>query len=209
MKLLMLFAKSARNNAFTIVELLIVISVLGILLTISVVAYNGAQLNARNAQTAAAVKAYKDALTLYYQDNGTYPSPTVAGSRPCLGTGYVGGCWSTSGVIDTTFMSTLTTTAGGSLPSPALPNITLKGVMYVPQSIGYKVDGASYAAATPVSMLVYSVEGSGTRCPVGPVASKPSNGNSQWFSSTAPSNGQTYAASSGNPVQCWVPLPWK
>ncbi|MBP9667831.1 type II secretion system protein [Candidatus Saccharibacteria bacterium] len=195
------------RGGFTIVEILIVVVTITILVAITVVVYGSAQQRARNAQTALAVRSYKDVMQLYWRDNGKYPDPTVAGTSPCLGSNYSGGCWFTSGVVDTALMTTLKNTIGGKvLPMPAMPNVPLKGIMYVP--IGsVRVDGASFATATSVAMLVYSVEGSSTPCPVGPVASKPSNGNALWFSATPPTTRQTYMDTNSNLVQCWIILP--
>lgn len=201
-----------RNKAvgFTIVELVIVVVVLSILVAVSYITYNGSQQRARNAQTALAVKAYKDALILYRQDNGSYPNPTTAGTRVCLGNNYPSNqCWYGAGVTDTAFMSSLENVAGGKLPMPALPNLTLKGLIYISTTLGNRIDGSTFADATPVAFLVYSVEGDTTKCPIGPLASKPSNGNVYWWSSTAPSSGQSQAPTATNPPQCWVPLPFK
>ena len=62
-----------RTVGFTIVELLIVIVVIGILAAVSIVAYNGIQQKARNAQTTAAVASWIKALKLYHADHGQYP----------------------------------------------------------------------------------------------------------------------------------------
>ncbi len=198
------------KSGFTIVELVIVLLVIGILSAVVYVAYNGAQEKARNAQTASAAKAYKEAFSLYRLQNNAYPEPTTPGNRVCLGNSYPSSqCWFGAGVVDTTFMSNLQAVTGGTLPMPALPNSSnLKGIMYISSSLGNRIDGSSYANATPVAFLVYGVEGSSTRCPVGPVASRPTS-NVNWFSSTPPTNNQTFAASGSNPAQCWVPLPYK
>lgn len=198
------------TKGFTIVELVIVIAVLGILGALVYVTYGNAQENARNAQTASAVNAYKDALVQYRLQNNSYPEPTTAGTRVCLGNNYPSSqCWFGAGTSDTTFMTNLQNVTKGQLPMPALPEVTLKGIMYIASSLGNRIDGTTYSNATPIAFLVYSVEGASTKCPVGPVASKPSNGNIYWYSSTPPSNGQTVSAGSGNPAQCWLPLPYK
>jgi prepilin-type N-terminal cleavage/methylation domain-containing protein len=70
--------KSTRG--FTIVELLIVIVVIAILVTISVVAYNGIQTRAKNTKTINATSAWIKALKLYHADKGSYPALAT-----CLG----------------------------------------------------------------------------------------------------------------------------
>ena len=71
---------NSYRKGFTIVELLIVIVVIAILASISVVAYNGVQDRARNAQIATAADVYKKALEMYRVDHGEYPS-----GQACLG----------------------------------------------------------------------------------------------------------------------------
>jgi len=63
----------AGKNGFTIVELLIVIVVIGILAAITVVAYNGIQSRARDAQRAQDIKTIAKALELYKIQTGNYP----------------------------------------------------------------------------------------------------------------------------------------
>lgn len=79
-------------SGFTIIELLIVIIVIGILATISTVAYNGAQTRAENTKTINAVTAYVKAFSLYAAEKGTYPYPVPAGANACLGNGWTGSC---------------------------------------------------------------------------------------------------------------------
>jgi len=62
------------SHGFTIVELLIVIVVIAILAAISIVAYNGIQQRARDAQRIQDVKTISKALELYYLDNGSLPN---------------------------------------------------------------------------------------------------------------------------------------
>ena len=62
------------SPAFTIVELLIVIVVIGILAAITIVAYNGVQSRARASQASAALSQAKKKLELYKVDNSSYPA---------------------------------------------------------------------------------------------------------------------------------------
>jgi general secretion pathway protein G len=73
-----MWAKNKTNTkkftpGFTIVELLIVIVVIGILAAITIVAYNGVQVKARDSVRIAKVKSISKAIDLYYVDNGRYP----------------------------------------------------------------------------------------------------------------------------------------
>jgi len=78
-----------KSPGFTIVELLIVIVVVAILATIAIVAYNGIQARARDSERQTEMQTIEKALSLYFIDNGSYPT--------CSNTTYVptsapGGC---------------------------------------------------------------------------------------------------------------------
>lgn len=62
------------KSGFTLVELLIVIVVIGILAAITLVAYNGVQAKARDAQRQSDINSITKALEMYYIDNGQYPT---------------------------------------------------------------------------------------------------------------------------------------
>ena len=77
----------STSSAFTIVELLIVIVVIGILAAITVIAYNGVQTRANNTSRINAAKQYVKLLSLYAVQNNSYPSLT---DGACLGGTYSG-----------------------------------------------------------------------------------------------------------------------
>ncbi|HEU5121209.1 MAG TPA: prepilin-type N-terminal cleavage/methylation domain-containing protein [Candidatus Saccharimonadales bacterium] len=62
-----------RDAGFTIVELLIVIVVIAVLASITVVAYNGVQARAKDAERTSDMQAVAKKLELFYVDNGYYP----------------------------------------------------------------------------------------------------------------------------------------
>ncbi|MES2876767.1 MAG: type II secretion system protein GspG [Patescibacteria group bacterium] len=64
------------KQAFTVVELMIVVVVIGILASITVVAYRGAQGEARDTERRVDIADIREALELYYLDNNTYPTST-------------------------------------------------------------------------------------------------------------------------------------
>jgi prepilin-type N-terminal cleavage/methylation domain-containing protein len=74
--------KQKNQHAFTIVELLIVIVVIGILASISVAAYSGVQRRGRDAQRAADVAHIQRALELYRAEHGVYPLANTPTSYP-------------------------------------------------------------------------------------------------------------------------------
>jgi len=70
-----LLKQSISQAAFTIVELVIVISVIGILATISIVAYNGVQDRARTASAVDGANQAADLLEAFaLKNNGVYPA---------------------------------------------------------------------------------------------------------------------------------------
>jgi prepilin-type N-terminal cleavage/methylation domain-containing protein len=93
-----------KNQAFTIVELLIVIIVIAILATITIVSYRGITKSAYNTQVVSGVKSYYEALTTYNLVKHKYPATQreVDGEHiamTCLGQGYKDGtCGSVTGV---------------------------------------------------------------------------------------------------------------
>ena len=65
--------KSARNEGFTIVELLVVIIIISVLATIAVFGYNGAQERATQAAFLKSMETYEQMLRSYRAQNGHYP----------------------------------------------------------------------------------------------------------------------------------------
>ena len=77
-----------NQSGFTIVELLIVIVVIGILAAITIVAFNGVQQRARDAQRKQNLNDLATALQTYYIDNGNY---VTTGAGAGNGQGWVNG----------------------------------------------------------------------------------------------------------------------
>lgn len=72
-----------KNWGFTLVELLIVISILGVLATIALVSFRGAQGRSRDAQRKSDLKQISTALNLYYSDYGKYPDSSNGQIQAC------------------------------------------------------------------------------------------------------------------------------
>lgn len=85
-----------NNNAFTLVELLVVVSLIGVLSTLSVVNFRSATMKGRDAQRKSDLKNIQTALRLYYNDKAGYPA---TGGLPAWGTPWV--------VTGVTYMNTL------------------------------------------------------------------------------------------------------
>jgi len=62
-----------NKKAFTLVELLVVISIIGILALVSVSSYINAQIKSRDAQRKSDLDQTSKALMLFYADNGNFP----------------------------------------------------------------------------------------------------------------------------------------
>ncbi|MBD3250193.1 MAG: prepilin-type N-terminal cleavage/methylation domain-containing protein [Candidatus Pacebacteria bacterium] len=83
---------SNTKKGFTLLELLIVISIIGILIAVVAVAYTTVQQKSRDARRKGDIKAISDALEQYYADNeSSYPSDTNC-------TGIVGATYLPGGV---------------------------------------------------------------------------------------------------------------
>lgn len=65
-----------KQRGFTVVELIVVIICIGILASITAVAYNGSQAKARDATRTDRIVKIKDALEIYHAKNGRYPTAT-------------------------------------------------------------------------------------------------------------------------------------
>lgn len=79
--------KSAFHRGFTLIELMIVIVILGILMGTILPRLSGAQSRARDTGRVADMNSIAQALELYYDDFGKYPSVKADGTPDCLAAG--------------------------------------------------------------------------------------------------------------------------
>ena len=63
-----------KRLGFTVVEIIVVMSAIAILAGISVVGYGGMQRNARDKERVSDIQVIQNALEVYYDKNGRYPS---------------------------------------------------------------------------------------------------------------------------------------
>lgn len=98
----MVWQTPENTKGFTIVELLIVIVVIGILAAIVIVAFNGAQIRARNISRVTEARGYERLFKSYQSLYGELPA--MPDGFYCLGRGYESGrCWQVAST-DPTFM---------------------------------------------------------------------------------------------------------
>ncbi|MFA5927035.1 MAG: type II secretion system protein [Patescibacteria group bacterium] len=67
-----------RTRAFTLIELLIVVAIIGILATVSLANLSNARSKARDSKRIANIKQTSTALALYYDSNNQYPAGTAS-----------------------------------------------------------------------------------------------------------------------------------
>lgn len=74
-------------RAFTMIELLVVISIIGILSALALVSFAGSQKSARDTARKSDLRQYQDALEIYAnKNNGLYPSRTSSSGVSASGT---------------------------------------------------------------------------------------------------------------------------
>ena len=76
-----------KTSGFTLVELLIVISIIGILAGIGLASFNSAQAKSRDTKRKTDLQQVGNALELYYNDKGQYPAPAADNSGNFMGCG--------------------------------------------------------------------------------------------------------------------------
>lgn len=95
--------KKGGDRGFTLIELMMVISIIGLLSTVILGSLQRARLQANDAKRISEIRQMQTALELYFNDNGQYPSSDQGG---------IGG-WDTPG--DGTFLGVLA--GGGYMPN--------------------------------------------------------------------------------------------
>ena len=73
--------KTKRQRGFTLLELLVVVSIISILLALGVVAFSTAQRKSRDAKRQGDIKAMQDGFEQFYAVEGSYDGACAAGSE--------------------------------------------------------------------------------------------------------------------------------
>lgn len=78
------YLKKKRLNGFTLIEILVVISIIGILVSLSLFGIQNSRKSARDAKRKSDIESIRSALEMYKADNGVYPD-----GLSYLGSGYI------------------------------------------------------------------------------------------------------------------------
>lgn len=92
------------KKGFTLVELLVVVSLIGVLATLILANLNAARERARDTQRKSDLRNIQTALRLYYNDNAGYPTASSGSIVGCDGTCTWGGIWTKNSI---TYMNIL------------------------------------------------------------------------------------------------------
>jgi type II secretion system protein G len=146
-----------RRNAFTLVELLVVVAIIGLLSTVAVVSLTSTQTNARNQKRKADLLQISKALELYFADNGAYPSTGTAWHGHCSLYGGYPDTGATAWIpdISPTYMASLPRDPRDSQPNPS----SAQGACLSPSQncYLYRSDGNNYkllAHCTPEGTML-------------------------------------------------------
>ncbi len=66
--------KNNLRQAFTLVELLVTIAIVGILASITVTSFSNHKEKARDARRISELQSIRDAINLYFEENGSFPN---------------------------------------------------------------------------------------------------------------------------------------
>lgn len=162
---------TSKNKAFTVIELLVVVIVLGILATITVVYYQGTREAAYNSQITSGVRAYYDAIKAYKLAKGEYPSTQREEdgydvAMTCLGKGYEGGtCGSITGVQvyeDALFNSQMKTFLKTTTNPISDADLPVPGESFV--GAAYGIDETDNSTTDYGRVIEYAVYGQNADC---------------------------------------------
>lgn len=197
-----------HTKGFTIVELLIVIVVIGILATITIVAFNGIQDRAKNTNRVQVALAYHKIIKSYITNRGAYPLAVGATTTYCLGEGYPD--LNADGTVDDCFATNNVKKVSAGLNSElrkevtSLPNYD-KEVIYGTSTVGNL--GVGYRGITIDGQagrigLFYYLKGASIDC--GTRELIVSDGSGGYVPAAS---GATFTSTSSGVTTCVLPVP--
>lgn len=136
-----------KRLGFTLVELLVVISIIGLLATSAFIGVSYSAKRARDTRRKADLRQLQKAVELYYDENQTYPNTSGSWYGTCAGSGnVVSGVTGAGGYIPglaPTYMPILPTEPKPSVKLPNIPCAAITQDCYV-----YRSDGSTYKIAS-------------------------------------------------------------
>ncbi|MFH1173468.1 MAG: type II secretion system protein [bacterium] len=144
-----------KKKAFTLIELLVVIFIIGLLATMVVIRVSSVRISGRDARRKSDIDQIQKALSLYYNENGSYPGSGSSG-LPCSNTGWNcsqnSASWDASGGLQGVLSPYI------SLPKD--PTNTTTGWAGTAGKYNYNYYSSGYGCAQQWYMLVYRLENS-------------------------------------------------
>jgi prepilin-type N-terminal cleavage/methylation domain-containing protein len=88
-----------KNRAFTLIEVLVVATIIGVLVTVTAVSFANSQKRSRDARRKADLETVRQALVLYRQDHGSYGNVS-GGFATVVSNLYTGGYLTANTIVD-------------------------------------------------------------------------------------------------------------
>lgn len=114
--------KKSKNRGFTLIELLVVIAIISLLSSVVISSLSNARAKARDTQRIAILGQIRNALELYYNDNGYYPQSNCGWDCNDYRYGYIADNWNALAADLAPYIKTLNNDPINSACAPWLTN---------------------------------------------------------------------------------------